>query len=99
MCELTAARTTVDRSIPAADPLSLTAALQGVHPVSLDFVADPNQTAANVSKREEVDNPVLHPCCMEQAVLPVIRCNHTDWAETGGITKMARSETPEQMVN
>ena len=38
MCELTAARTTVDRSDTPADPLSSTAALQGVHPLSLDFV-------------------------------------------------------------
>jgi hypothetical protein len=41
MYELTPARPRSIAQIHPADPLSLTAALQGVHPVSLNFVADP----------------------------------------------------------
>src|SRR3984957_6686752 len=46
--------------IHPADPLSLTAALQGVHPVSLDFVADPAELAVAVVQGEVLVEAAQH---------------------------------------
>src|SRR3984957_16586847 len=46
--------------IHPADPLSLTAALQGVHPVSLDFVADPAELAVAVVQGEVLVEAAPH---------------------------------------
>jgi hypothetical protein len=46
--------------IHPADPLSLTAALQGVHPVSLDFVADPAELAVAVVQGEVLEAAQHH---------------------------------------
>src|ERR1700694_6287737 len=46
--------------IHPADPLSLTAALLGVHPVSLDFVADPAELAVAVVQGEVLVEAAQH---------------------------------------
>jgi hypothetical protein len=54
--------------------------------------APPAQLVAR--RRTNGDHPVLHPCCMEQAVLSVTACNYTDWADWAESIKLAHQPHP-----